>query len=473
MVKREKFYQQCIRLLLVTICTFSFLSAEEACKFKYNAKPELLNNKTLTLPDQVVAMAEHVRVDNVLDETTEGGLPCSLFFIIDNSRSMWNHQPGWNPPQNATDLSGTRFIVTRDLIDTLYKRNPTCEVGIAIFQESLYMDKADDPLFKEVASDPRYRGSFIPLLKLNGMYNGERGHDILKKYLETATYTNISTQPWVGLTYKPYTSEVATHINIGFDAAKQSMTEATYPVRRQFIIFFSDGTATFSLPGVWDDVFVEGADVPTTFTVYFTERQGDSPHDDLVEMTDNIKTNNYSTSNTMTSLWSIETGYDKLMSLLMENVISEIITVMTEVLPLSLQVNTITSPNSWDNVGFLFNDLFALEGENTDFDYNISYHIKKDSVTETGEIISVIDKDTVHDVNFTVTIDPGAAVPDSVELTCWGRKLEFYHNGTLITAADESMDDIEFIKFLKDWIVDHILTVDRKYGPFLNEKGVF
>lgn len=37
----------------------------------------------------------------------------------------------------------------------------------------------------------------------------------------------------------------------------------------------------------------------------------------------------------------------------------------------------------------------------------------------------------------------------------------------------ESMDDIDFIKFLKDWIVDHILTEDRKYGPFLNKKGVF
>jgi hemerythrin len=40
-------------------------------------------------------------------------------------------------------------------------------------------------------------------------------------------------------------------------------------------------------------------------------------------------------------------------------------------------------------------------------------------------------------------------------------------------AAGESFDDIDFIKFMKDWIVDHILTVDRKYGPFLNKMGVF
>jgi hemerythrin len=32
--------------------------------------------------------------------------------------------------------------------------------------------------------------------------------------------------------------------------------------------------------------------------------------------------------------------------------------------------------------------------------------------------------------------------------------------------------ELPFIHFLKVWIVDHILTVDRKYGPFLNEKGV-
>ena len=33
--------------------------------------------------------------------------------------------------------------------------------------------------------------------------------------------------------------------------------------------------------------------------------------------------------------------------------------------------------------------------------------------------------------------------------------------------------DNEFINFLKDWVINHILTEDRKCGPFLNEKGVF
>ena len=36
----------------------------------------------------------------------------------------------------------------------------------------------------------------------------------------------------------------------------------------------------------------------------------------------------------------------------------------------------------------------------------------------------------------------------------------------------EDMLDSGFMEFLKDWIVHHLLTEDRKYGPFLNEKGV-
>jgi len=31
--------------------------------------------------------------------------------------------------------------------------------------------------------------------------------------------------------------------------------------------------------------------------------------------------------------------------------------------------------------------------------------------------------------------------------------------------------DLDFLAFLKDWVSDHILTEDRKYGPYLNERG--
>ncbi|MGD8260783.1 MAG: bacteriohemerythrin [Desulfobacterales bacterium] len=40
-------------------------------------------------------------------------------------------------------------------------------------------------------------------------------------------------------------------------------------------------------------------------------------------------------------------------------------------------------------------------------------------------------------------------------------------------AGGEIRMDMSIVNFLKDWIVNHILTEDRKYGPYLNDKGVF
>ena len=39
-------------------------------------------------------------------------------------------------------------------------------------------------------------------------------------------------------------------------------------------------------------------------------------------------------------------------------------------------------------------------------------------------------------------------------------------------AAGEIQMDMSIINFLKDWIINHILTEDRKYGPYLKNKGV-
>ena len=40
-------------------------------------------------------------------------------------------------------------------------------------------------------------------------------------------------------------------------------------------------------------------------------------------------------------------------------------------------------------------------------------------------------------------------------------------------AAGEKRVDMSIINFLKDWILNHILTEDRKYGPYLNDKGIY
>ena len=39
------------------------------------------------------------------------------------------------------------------------------------------------------------------------------------------------------------------------------------------------------------------------------------------------------------------------------------------------------------------------------------------------------------------------------------------HNGKAIVSMD-------VMTFLKDWLSNHIMTIDKKYGPYMNEKGV-
>ena len=37
---------------------------------------------------------------------------------------------------------------------------------------------------------------------------------------------------------------------------------------------------------------------------------------------------------------------------------------------------------------------------------------------------------------------------------------------------DQMMLSIDVINFLRDWLVKHIQGTDKKYGPFLNKKGI-
>ncbi|HKN18547.1 MAG TPA: bacteriohemerythrin [Dissulfurispiraceae bacterium] len=59
-------------------------------------------------------------------------------------------------------------------------------------------------------------------------------------------------------------------------------------------------------------------------------------------------------------------------------------------------------------------------------------------------------------------------------------KHKFEHDALTKQALDlqnqfqegKSVLTIELMKFLKDWLSKHILGTDKKYGPFLNSKGI-
>ncbi len=436
-----------LALSIVISGTITLSSAEKVCKFTYIGVPENLNNDTLVLPSDshVVAMSEYIHVGTPMDSILEWEQN-SIVFIIDNSGSMQNYM--------GNDQWGSRFTVTNDLIDTIYNINPKTEVGLVIFGTHLYFDPNDDNLF---VNCPAWdTGSYIPLLQLDATYNGQTGYEILKQYLATDTVDPGSFE-WVDLEYQPsdfMLSQRSTNIYAGFEAAKHGMLSSTFAEERHFNIFFSDGEATYPMGGPLMNAFIEGKDCPTTFTVYFTQLS--TAPQSLTDMTANIQTNGYSSSNSLSDLWTIETDYDTLMSLLMENVIGQIMGALKTAKPVKLTVNNTDISTVWDDTGFAFDKLFELLGVYTDFNFIIDYEVYKDSVTSTGDTIQIKIMDTTHVIDFTVNLENGVSVPDSVALTWWGRRLEFFHGDTLLSLIDETMDTLE-IRFTE-------YEVDTTYG---------
>ena len=430
-------------LFLSVLVCIGTLTAEEVCKFTYMGLPERIHNDTLDLPGDAVAMGSHVRVGNSSFLVMEGK-PSSVMMIIDNSSSNWD-----------TDPNCDRYKVMTAFLDSVYAKSPRTSVGLAVFGTTLWFDPADDALFQPLNNGSK--GGYIPLLVLDSTYTGtnsnvgypKKGIEILKFYLQ---YKSIPPE----LLYSSFNfMGRGTNINIGFEAAKDAMLASPSPKDRHFCIFLSDGEATEPANG---DMFlyVNGTGVPTTFTVYYTPDDSIQAFENLVKMTNNIKNNGYSSSNPLSNLWSIKTDYNTLMKLLMENVIKLIITSQTTFVPTDLSVNTIVSVSGWDSTGFEYGKLFPLIGKETVFKYNINYKMTKDSIVGT-DTITVVIKDTATEVSFTANIDPALPVSDSVELSHWGRNLEFYYNNTPINQVSETMNTLEirFTEYKVDTLYDY------------------
>lgn len=415
--------------LLASLC--SNLFSEEVSKFRYKLAPETLNNKTISLSSEKVAMAEFIAAGDSSSSTIQSGV-ASVFFIIDNSASMYNTQ--WS------DIMGERFSVVNALIDSFKVFNPEIEVGVAVFQDNLVYDPADDVIIENASEHPF---GFIPLLKLGENYQSTAlgnasGYDILKHYMD---YTK-----WGGGAYAAmlkYKNDAVdpkgTNINSGFSAAKQAFNNASYVRESQFIMFLSDG-----LQEGGTDAYVQGANTPTTFTVYMATSTMSPVPDKLNTMTENIKTNGYSNSNSKSVIKLIEKGEDQVLAWTLENVLTSIFNLYTFI-PQNISVNGITQ-NNWQNGGFTYPELFPLTGEETDFTYVIDYKYYLNNVFK---------GDTTHTINFTAKVDP-AATEENIETRKWGRNLEIFYGGSKITEVTPEMNELE-IRFTP-------YKVDTTYG---------
>jgi len=419
--------------------------SEEACKFSYLGFPEDLNDSQIVVPEDVVAMSEFVPVGTptqIIEQFVDGSIP-SIFFVIDNSSSM-NTQ--YNEMLVANDLLGARFTVTDAIIDTLFKKCPKAQVGVAVFGSTLFFDPNDDDLFEQCPQEPR--GAYIPLLTLEQTYQStelgsKTGYEILKYYLETDTVvTGMIQFPYLDLVHQPTDGSLgtfqnaSTNITAGFRAAKDAMLDSPHPKKDHYVIFYSDGEATEG-----GNEFEQGTNVPTTFTIYFTS-SSQAPQS-LLTMTDNIKTNGYSISNPLSNLWPIQAGHDVVLQFLMNNVIGQIINQVITANPVIITVNGLDPVTGWDSTGFTFDELFPLVGPTTEFNFEIDYEVYRDSILDNGDTIQIKVGDTTHNVNFDVVIEDGATVSDKVNIECWDRTLGFYHEGTLISLADETMNELE------------------------------
>jgi len=355
--------------LNIFLC-YSFIFAVERCELLITACPETFDGDTILVPDKVVKLSSMIRACKASQtlQTSTGG-SASIMFIIDNSGSMKG--------TNGNDPTGSRFTVTRSLLDSIYKSQPDAEVGLIVFREHLFFDTSSTEYYADffkalnTVLDDEPNQAYLPFLKLNQNYGSKKGIDIIKDILVTNSSGG-------DLVYQPPYRNIRplslhggsgeTNINGAFEGAKQAFANASNPKDRQFIIFLSDGEPAGSAQaGLPSNYYEQGINIPTTFTVYFTD-QNQAPAS-LVNMTNNIKNNGYSSSNPRSNIWPLQTSYDALLNLLMQNVIS---TILVSGNPLRMSVNS-KSSNIYIDSSFFFVDSFPIINELTKFTMDITY----------------------------------------------------------------------------------------------------
>ncbi|MBD3346156.1 MAG: hypothetical protein GF401_13950 [Chitinivibrionales bacterium] len=402
------------KLFFLILLSGMIARAEQICEFRLTKCPETYDGDTIIVPEYVAALSSNIRacLSSVmfLDTSNQSHTP-SIMFVIDNSGSMTGVGA-----DDANDQFGSRFTVTRALLDTIHKTQPNAEVGIAVFTNHLNFDPRTNEYFSQYFQrmpktyDDEPDQAYLSFIELNEQYGSRKGIDIIKDVLATDTVDttkNNNPYSYVDLVYKPdFEINRSTNINMGFEAVKDAMNGASNPPERQFVIFLSDGDARGNEMAGYDDryYFSKGENVPTTFTVFFTS-SGDAPSS-LETMADNVKQNGYSVTNPKSALWTIQTSHDDLMDLFMEKILTNILIPGN---PTRIMINERSSTAYMDS-SFIFAGGFSLSDTLTPFSLDINYRYRD----TTDNIIN----DSTITSQFFVKRVAGASVPDNIELYC-------------------------------------------------------
>ncbi|MFP4162441.1 MAG: vWA domain-containing protein [Chitinispirillaceae bacterium] len=439
-----------IRLFMVLGLLFTFaLAQEENCELLFESCPENFNGDTISVPSSVIALSTQINAcdfTDIIEGVVDSSAPPSIMFIIDHSHSMTGL--GYQYPGN--DADGARFEVTKDLVDTVYAKYPGAEVGLVVFREELYFDHRNNSLLEHLSS---YDGdqSYLPLLQLdNRVQKNQLGVQAVKSLLATRRvsahnqYVNEDVE-YTDLVYEPDFNTIGnTNINVAFDAAKAALAQASNPPERQFIIFLSDGEPYPDGDDDWDlhgnkdpYDFMKGEDVPTTYTVFLHNTEDEVPSS-LGEMTTNIQNNEYSTINSHSDIWLLgQTDYNSLMSLLMNNIIRPMLTMIGGT-PHRMTVDKRIFSTELNEDGFAFSKRFPLESDITELGIDIVYDIAN---MRTGET-----KDTTTESVLYVKRTDDVTIPDGFSISCWASpELTVLFEGSEISVVRENMDKLDVV----------------------------
>jgi hypothetical protein len=432
-MKRKKIIP--FSLLMFIVLLPVVLQADKICSFSLKNCPEDFNDKTIYVPEYVTSISPDFRVCIPVTVIENGtSTPPSIVFIIDHSNSMMG--------TSGYDRDGSRFLVTSSLLDTLYSKFSDAEVGLVVFYDKLYFNSDDDSMFQKLpdgfaAPQELTNQAYVPLMKLNAKQkNGMTGLEYLKYILQTKQIVSSVRRgdtTWsTDLVYQPtgYDRSGGTHINVAFDAAKEAMKASSFAKENQYFIFISDGEANANTPPVPATDYQNGVSVPATFTIYFTGNANERAPASLQNMTENIKINNYSASNPASQLWTIQTNYETLMNLVMQNIFNPLIFSVKQK-PMSLTINNKVYSTISDSSTFDIGNGLMLNDSLTHFDIAVKYSVKSDSLN--------IQKDTTVLVSFDVIRSNEKALSEGIALDC--RDTIYYTISVQATEANAKEKD--------------------------------
>ncbi len=462
------------------------LLANQVCHIKLEGCPESFDGITVEVPMDAVAIHREIRIcEPEVAFQGKARVPASIVFVIDDSPSMATINES-----TGNDQDGNRYRVTKEVLDKIYAQSPETRVGVVAFRNWLAWDWQTNPVFEKIdESGFTWNDSYFPLTRLDTTFSdNSSGLEKIKSLFTTdqwnlleAFQTNDSTErtrPVDPGTGKPYLKhQQGTDITLAFMAAKDALEDSPTPKERQFIIFLSDG-----LHGRVDQEmearkteYIEGDEVPTTFTVFLGDNVK-TPPSQLTQMMNNIKNSGYTSANSQSQLWSIATSHDALLNLMQEAILTRVF--RAEVKPISGSLSDESTQTTTDST-VIFSRFIPLEPDTTPVHFQAQF-----AYVDTAGVADVSQGDTIVSTDFQVVRNPNVTwdLPAGITKVCYTREIILVSHGDTITGTLNNKHDTITVYMKLEGLTEEIpvaLTVSNAAGddqvqvPLVYSQGTF